>query len=173
MSSDRMEQVVQLLLTHQTRMRAYIRALVPERAGAEDVLQETNMVLWRKAAEFTPGTEFMAWALTAARFQALAWRQKQRRDRLVFDEALMNDLADAAGREAESHDDRAEALRGCLAKLPAAQRDLLAARYAADGSPEAIARQMGRPVGSIRQTLYRIRAALLACVEQTLERTEA
>jgi RNA polymerase sigma-70 factor (ECF subfamily) len=41
-------------------------------------------------------------------------------------------------------------------------------RYGPDSSLEQIAATLARPVGSVRQTLYRIRGALLACVERRL-----
>ena len=47
---------VQLLTTHQSRMFAYILSLLGNRTQAEDVMQETNAVLWRKAHEFKLGT---------------------------------------------------------------------------------------------------------------------
>ncbi len=56
------------------------------------------------------------------------------------------------------------ALDHCLKQLPPAQRQLLDLRYASDQSIERIAETIGRPAGSIRQTLYRIRAALLTLI---------
>jgi RNA polymerase sigma-70 factor (ECF subfamily) len=46
------EQFVRLLTTHQSRLAGFIFALMASGDGAQDVLQETNLVLWRKAGEF-------------------------------------------------------------------------------------------------------------------------
>jgi len=37
--------------------------MVRNAADADDVLQETNLVLWRKTADFDPAREFMPWAM--------------------------------------------------------------------------------------------------------------
>jgi RNA polymerase sigma-70 factor (ECF subfamily) len=55
-----------------------------------------------------------------------------------------------------------------LGKLPARQRELLEARYATGGSLKQLAGQLGRPEGSVSQTLYRIRLGLLDCIRAQL-----
>ena len=127
-----------------------------------DLLQEINVVLWEKADEFQPGTDFWAWASQIARFKVLNQVRKYGRERLMFDEAAIERMAEIAERKVQTLDARREALDHCLRQLPPAQRQLLDLRYASDQSIETIAESIGRPAGSIRQTLYRIRAALLA-----------
>ena len=56
--------------------------------------------------------------------------------------------------------------------LKAPQRQLLELRYGPKSSIEEIAVSLERSAGSIRQALYRIREALLACIERRLA-TEA
>jgi len=56
-----------------------------------------------------------------------------------------------------------------MEKLPSPQRQLLDMRYAQQQSVEQISERIGRPNGSIRQTLYRIREALLKCIELQLQ----
>ena len=51
-----------------------------------------------------------------------------------------------------------------------AHRDLLTRRYTDNDSITAIAASTDRPVGSIRQTLYRIRQQLADCIDRTLRR---
>jgi len=50
----------------QRALYCFITTLIRRPADAEDVLQETNLVLWRKAAEFISGRDFMPWALRIA-----------------------------------------------------------------------------------------------------------
>lgn len=162
------EQFVQLVISHQPRLRAFIRSLVPDRGAAADVLQETNLVIWRKANEFERGTNFGAWMFRIARFQVLAARKKHRRDRMSFDEALIHRIADAAEKRSELVEARREALSDCLAKLTDEQRAMITQRYTESKSPAEIAANAERPVGSVRQTLYRIRLVLAECIDQTL-----
>jgi RNA polymerase sigma-70 factor (ECF subfamily) len=63
---------VQLLTDVQSRLYAFIYSLCGDHELARDVLQETNAVLWAKAAEYDAGRSFTAWALGIARIQVMA-----------------------------------------------------------------------------------------------------
>jgi len=91
-TKEQTERFVQQLTGCQTRLYAYILMLLPNHDNAADVLQETNLVLWRKADEFVDGTEFGAWACRIAHFQVLAWLRDAQRDRHVFDPELLGSL---------------------------------------------------------------------------------
>lgn len=166
------EQFVQLVISHQPRLRAFIRSLVPDRSAAADVLQETNLVLWRKSDEFELGTNFAAWMFRIARLQVMAARKSGRRHPMSFDDALIDRIADAAEQRSSLVEARREALGDCLAKLTEDQRAMIVARYTESKSPTEIAQSCDRPVGSIRQTLYRIRLALAECIDNTLAEEE-
>ena len=60
---------VRLLTQHQRDMYLYIRSLLPDRHEADDVLQEVNLVLWDKRAQFRIDSNFRAWAFQIARIQ--------------------------------------------------------------------------------------------------------
>lgn len=87
---------VQLMTEHQGRLYAYVLSLLGDPDQANDVLQEANLVLWRNAGEFQMGSNFRAWAFRIAHFQVMAHRQRQLRDRLVFDDELLAVLDPAA-----------------------------------------------------------------------------
>ena len=50
--------LVSLLTCHQQRILAYIHALVPNPHDAQDVLQQTCLVICEKFHEFDPQTDF-------------------------------------------------------------------------------------------------------------------
>ena len=162
------ERFVQRLIECQPRVYAYVLAMLADADLADEVLSETNLVLWRKADEFVEGTDFGAWACTVARYQVMAARQKLARDRMVFDDDVLASIADAAPDRTVDIDDRRRALRHCLHSLSRDQQQLIHARYAGDGTVRSLARQLGRPAGSISQTLYRLRNLLLTCIERRL-----
>jgi RNA polymerase sigma-70 factor (ECF subfamily) len=162
-------EIVALIAMHQTRLRGLVRCLLVRAADVDDVLQEINAVLWEKGGEFQPGSDFWAWASQIARFKALNHIRKYSRDRLVFDNALLDELADLACQRLAQIEDRRQALEQCLSQLPPAQRQLIDLRYTGGHAIESIAQIIGRPHASIRQTLYRIRQSLLACIESKLE----
>lgn len=169
LDSEPLEVFVRELTRHQGRLRGLVRCLLFEHRDVEDVWQDVNVVLLRKAEQYQPGTDFWAWASTVARFQVLAHCKRVGRERLVFDDDLLQLIADDVQRRGESLDWRREALQGCLEKLPAPQRQLLEMRYGDQPSLDRIAGALQRPVHSVRQTLYRIREGLRACIERRLE----
>jgi RNA polymerase sigma-70 factor (ECF subfamily) len=137
-------------------------------ADADDILQETNLVLLKKAAEFDAARDFLPWALTIARFQTLAGLKRWRRLRFVFDEELAKALADDDAREDPVLEARRLALATCLQKLPATHRDLLLLRH----EPKALVGEMAAAPGlslkAVSDRLRRIRDKLLDCITRTL-----
>jgi len=169
MQNPSSSEIVALIARHQPRLRGLVRCLLIRASDVEDVLQEVNSVLWEKAGEFEAGTDFLAWASQIARFKALNHVRKYSRDRLVFDDKLINELADLAQERLTQIDHRRDALESCLNSLPPPQRQLIDLRYAGGHAIESIAEIIGRPQASIRQTLYRVRQALLTCIESKLQ----
>jgi len=165
---DRLEDFMRELTRHQSRLRGLLRCLLFDAADIEDVWQDTNVMLLRKAEEFQVGTNFWAWASTVARFQVLTYCKTKGRDRLVFQSGVIDLIAEDVIQLGDEIDVRRDALQECLQKLPSPQRQLLEIRYGAGSSLPQIAEQVNRPVGSIRQTLYRIREALLVCIERRI-----
>lgn len=168
MNEESRKQVVQEIARHQSRLRGLVRCLLVRSSDVDDILQEINAVLWEKADDFQPGTDFWAWASQIARFKVVNQIRKYGRERLVFDDAILEQLAEIAADKLEQLDRRREALDHCLQRLPPPQRQLIDLRYAGGQTVESIAESIGRPAGSVRQTLYRIRTALQSCIEGQL-----
>jgi RNA polymerase sigma-70 factor, ECF subfamily len=169
---EQIEQFVQQLTGCQTRLYAYIRMLLPCHDDAADVLQETNLVLWRKADEFVDGTEFGAWACRVAHFQVLARLRDVQRDRHVFDPELLGCLADEAETLSAQMDSRCRALRLCMIRLTERERELLGHRYDLGRSIKEIALEFGQSPGAVATSLYRIRHELLQCIQKNLGEEE-
>jgi RNA polymerase sigma-70 factor (ECF subfamily) len=166
------EEFIELLTGAQSPVFGYILSLCHDHAKAQDILQETNVTLWRKASDFEPGTNFVAWACRTAYFHVLNHRRKASREQLVFDEDILDYLAERQEERAHGSQDRVAILRGCLEKLPPDQRHLIDQRYEPGASVQEIARESGKSVGSISQALYRIRASLQRCVEKQIQKEE-
>src|SRR4051812_34190449 len=73
------KRLVALLTRHQRQIFSYIYVLVPNRADAEDLLQETSVVVCEKFHEFKEGTDFVAWACQIAYWRVRYSRQKYAR----------------------------------------------------------------------------------------------
>ncbi|MBD3675228.1 MAG: sigma-70 family RNA polymerase sigma factor [Planctomycetaceae bacterium] len=162
------EEHVQLIAQAQRRLYAFILALVRRPSDAEDILQETNVVLWRKRETYESGTDFFAWAFAIARRQVMASRSRQSRQRLRFDDELVEKIATTAGTESSHYDRRDAALRACLQKLTASQRTLISRRYQPDVAVNSLAEEVGKTAKAVSESLRRIREKLRQCIERTL-----
>jgi len=140
-------------------------------SGAEDLVQDVFLAVWRNAARFDPerGT-FRAWVLQIAHFRILnEIRRRGRQPRLEPDPD--GDLADALpDREPEPSDaawmnDRRRILRAAVEALPTREREALAAAISGDLSHSQVARELGVPLGTaktrIRSGLQRLRTGLV------------
>jgi RNA polymerase sigma-70 factor, ECF subfamily len=163
------ESFVHALLECQDSLRAYVTALVTDPAEADDVVQEANVVLCRQADELPDIRNFTAWACRIAYFEVLSSRKRRQRNRLLFDDGLLALLAEDAAHLVEDVPLRGHLLDRCLAELPEVQRQLILKRYGPDGRVKSLAAELGRPVGSVQQTLYRIRQSLLECIRRKME----
>ena len=165
---DNLETYIQELTVNQGRLRGYILAALGNYANTADVLQRTNLTLWKKASEFRPGSAFLPWAFAIARFEILSFLRDHQRDRLVFSEDVAKLLLDAAVDELQDPGDRQAALRKCLEKLPRRSRDMLWHRYEHGKTIREIANESNRSEDSIKCLMLRVRRSLERCIEATL-----
>jgi len=84
-TAERTELFVLLFAEHRDRLFGYILTLVGRRADAEDLFQETSLVLWRHFVNYNPERDFMPWARTIAFNQVRNYRRKQYRDRQIIE----------------------------------------------------------------------------------------
>jgi RNA polymerase sigma-70 factor (ECF subfamily) len=159
---------IEALTRHQPALEAFCHANLANREDAREVLQATCVKLWQKAADWNPDTEFLPWAFAVARFTILSHYRDQRRDRLVFDEDVIQAMADKIEEAATAFDHRREALAGCMKKLDQRQRALLHDHYTASQSLREIAEASGRNLSAVKMTLLRIRQQLSACIEREI-----
>ncbi|MGH7127883.1 MAG: sigma-70 family RNA polymerase sigma factor [Planctomycetaceae bacterium] len=159
---------VPLFTRCQRSLYLFILAQVPSPTDAEEILQETNLVLWRKFDQFQPGTNFSAWASQVARYEVLKFRERRGRERLCFSDDLVQRIAEEAPIDLEELDLRRQALAKCLGKLRKSDRELIQQRYAPGTTGKTLARALGRPANSVYQSLGRIRRTLLECVNRQL-----
>ena len=157
-----------LMTQHQRRIFAYIHALVPSRADAEDILQEASLVVVEKFHEFKSGTDFVAWACQIAWWRVRASRQKFARSKVVFDDEVLESVAHTAVSMHEEVSARHEALARCLQKLHPRDRDLLLTRYEPGAGVEEAAQRSGRSLEAAYKALARLRKLLFDCVTQQL-----
>ena len=165
MSVNTSEDFIELMTSFQGRLYGYILSLLADPNVANDILQETNIILWQKSAEFKMGSNFKAWSFRIANFKVMAHRQRQMRDKLVFDDDFMNNLTLEANTYDETYEEKQKILTNCIAKLPERQKDLIARRYSIGTSVKNIALELQSTANSITQALFRARTNLTNCVK--------
>src|SRR6266513_3186726 len=85
-----------LMTRHQRQIFSYIYVLVPNRTDAEDLLQETSLLICEKFHEFREGTDFVAWACQIAYWRIRYSRQNFARSKVLFDQEVVDVLAQTA-----------------------------------------------------------------------------
>ena len=159
---------VALLAEHQHCLFQRILAALPHLPDAEEVLQETNLVLLRKSSKFVPGTNFGAWATRVAHFEVLKFRRRSHRDGLRFDDDLVELLAIESAARADLLEERRLALAGCLTRLSDRDRDLVRRRYRRGATTQQVSDQVGRSTKAVYNALQRIYRSLHECISRTL-----
>ena len=165
------QQLVTLLATHQRSIYGYIVSLLGSRADADDVLQNTCLVIWQKADDFHGQGNFMTWACRIAYFEVLAHRKKSRRGQHTgFDQAMLEQIAAVGSEMMNAANEQVVLLRECMEELDESSARLLELRYGQDMSPRQIAEQPAekKSPGAIRTTLFRIRKSLSECISRKM-----
>jgi RNA polymerase sigma-70 factor, ECF subfamily len=157
-----------VVAAYQARLRAFIAGYVPRAAWVDDLAQQAFVSAYESLRSFRVGTDFYAWLRQIAYNHLRAELERTNRRRRLEADYLMEVGAAELGRrlEQDEPDDRLEALRDCVRGLPDTSRQIVHGHYG-EGRPLAeIAGALGRPAGSIKVTLFKIRARLKECIER-------
>lgn len=143
--------------------------VVPDRAEAEDVLQEVYATVWRKAMQFD-----------AARASAITWLAMIARNKAIDRlrstpagvRAAPMELAEAVPDPsaspldgAESSDENARLAR-CMERLDGDRRELVRTAFFEGVTYEELAARIGSPLGTVKSWIRRSLLQLRACLEQ-------
>jgi RNA polymerase sigma-70 factor len=162
-----------LIEAHRPRLLAFLVSLTGSRAAADDLAQETCLVLWEKRDSFDPAGDFRAWAFRIAFLQTQNYRRKlaRQQSRELPGDELFDRIA-AAATESHGQSDleeaRHSALLVCLKKLSEPHRDLLLSRYQDGTSLEHLSSEANLNRNAMAQKLFRIKQTLLRCVEKQI-----
>ena len=162
------QELLAMVTGAQSSLYAFICSLLGNSDNARDVLQNTNLVIWEKSTEFDRSRDFKPWAFQIAYLQVMAFRKKQSRDRLVFDDDFMQGIAEDVARRNEKLEDRLQALDMCIGRLPKHHQQIVRKRYAMNIAVQDIAEQVGQKANTLAVLLYRVRKALAVCVERSV-----
>lgn len=146
-------------------------SMLGNRAAAEDVAQDAFINIWRGLPGFDGRAALGTWIYAITRNTALM-ALRRRRPLVSLDDAdgsegamVSQTLVGDDGRPPEAH-----GVGRLLAELPDAQRRVVTLFYLEDRSCEAVAEELGMPLGTVKNHLFRARKALSAMVEPTGDR---
>ncbi len=168
--------IVRLILAERERVLAYIDAIVRDYSLAEDIFQETAMLLVTRRETLQNEQHVKGWLrLTARNLSYKAMRDRSRQP-VALDQSVMEALDphwDAV--DSDGVNERLEALRQCIGRLSAYGREILRHRYGRGIVGEELAAAMGRTQVAVRRALSRVHKALAECITNQVKqfRTEA
>lgn len=152
-----------LVRTHQVGVWRYLRALGAPPDLAEDLLQDTFLVAFRKLGRDAAPAAVGSFLRQTARHLYLRRRRDEGRR-----EELLVELAETLWRDDCADDDGEawlEALRVCVAGLDGKAAQVVRLFYGEGRDRVATAAALGLKENGVKTLLQRVRATLRACVE--------
>ena len=137
------------------RLRRYARALVGDRASADDLVQDTLERAWAKLHLYRRGTDLRAWLFTVMHNVHV---NKVRSARAT--DPLEDEMPELAQRAAQGDALVVRDLDRAIARLPAEQRTVLLLVALEEMSYDQVARALGIPIGTVMSRLSRAREKL-------------
>ena len=155
----------QALAPYLPMLYAYSRGLWADHHSAQDVVQQTALIAWRKLSFLFPEVDFGSWLKGIARREALSERRKSARLRPAA-EAILEAVDDDPSRMAVAPE--REALSDCLKQLQGQAAEIVTAHYFQGEKLTDIARLRNLNFNTVRTVLHRARLALEDCVRGKL-----
>lgn len=155
----------ELVRRHQARVRTVLRRLTRgDAALADDLAQETFVLVWRNLRNFRFEARFTTWIY---RIAFNAWQTEARKRKELLLDAVDGTLDEHVDPNFEMPDlaARIDLERG-LATLSDGERAAIAACYYADLSHEEAAQMLGIPLGTVKTHILRAKAKLRARLVQ-------
>lgn len=166
------EEFTRLLLANQRRLYGFILSLVPNLTDADDIFQDTVLVMCRKFEDLKLKTSFLAWGLSIAQHKILKFREKKNRSRILFTDKTFQIIMERSDSILGNMDQRVRALEHCLTKLVERDKDLIKMRYEKGLAIKDIAMIVGRPVQGMYKVFTRVHNTLRLCIRNTISMWE-
>jgi RNA polymerase sigma-70 factor (ECF subfamily) len=170
--SSKINEFLRLIMANQRPIYAFILSMLPNRDDAEDIFQETVLVMWSKFDSFERGTSFAAWGTTVARYKILQAHRRNVRHNFRLSQAAIQSVQNHSDNFVQHIERRMKALRKCVRKLNNRDYELIQMRYEHELSIKTIAERLNRSVQSIYKRMARINDSLIRCIRRTLSTEE-
>lgn len=147
------------------RVKSYLVALTKDAASAEELMQETMITVWNKAALFDPGRgSVTTWVFTIARNLRIDALRKARRPSFDPEDPAFVPEDEPPAEDTLIQAEKARALGQAMQTLPEEQAELLRLSFFEEASHSTIAERTGLPIGTVKSRIRlafgRLRAQL-------------
>ena len=155
------------------RLLAIVQRMLDDRGAAEDVVQETFVTVWSRAAQFPSlRTSPLAWLTTIARHRAIDLMRKRKPETSLTwsdddGQEHQHDIADEGGSPPEQMQERQDEgrLAFCVGRLDDEPRQAVMLAYYEGLTHEELAARLKRPLGTVKTWVRRSLLQLKACLE--------
>lgn len=162
----------ELLRTNQSRLLGYIYSLLRDTNDADDLFQQSALILWNKFDQYDTARSFFSWACGVARLEVANFIRSRSRKKLYLTDSLNLLLIESYNEMPQVElDERRDALSHCMQKLRERDRQILLACYGEEEGVTRVAERMGRSSQSLHNSLKRLRQALYECVRTSMAQT--
>ena len=168
-TDSRYEDFLTLFRMNESRIFGFILAFLPNFAKAEDILQETMIVMWRKFDDFEKGSNFAGWGIQIARYNLYKYHRENKASIVHFNSDALDNLSLCAeDYEKINVNSQIDALRICFGKLESKSKSLMLMKYEENLKMQDICEKIGMPIRTIYRHIARIHRALIKCIHETL-----
>jgi RNA polymerase sigma-70 factor (ECF subfamily) len=146
----------------QDRVFRLAYSILRDRAAAEDAAQETFVRVWKALPGFDGRAALGTWIYAITRNTCLM-ELRRRRPTVSFDDPASGEASHAAASiaTAPAEDPERDNLLRLVDTLPRNQQEAVRLFYLEDRSYEAVAEQLGMPLGTVKNLLHRARKRLM------------
>ena len=169
MSDARYREFVVLFQKNEAAIRCFVRSLLTSWNDVDDIMQEVSLVLWEKFSDFDPSTNFLKWAYVIARFKVMNFCSKKGREKLQFDNDLLELMAEECMDEIDEREREEQAMQKCMEKVPEGRQQLLINSCHKGVTIKSLAEQIGKSPTALYKTLNRLRMSLYECIQNELK----
>lgn len=158
------DEFIERFVSVQSQVYGYIVSLLSNRADADDLFQQTSLVLWKKREQYEPSRNFTSWAFGIAHNEVRNFLRQRCHRGTHLSDALVEKLAELRHSMQDRVALQLQRLNECMGMLSDEQRELLVKCYLNDDTIKSIATERQVEPGTLYKRLDRIRWTLMDCI---------
>ena len=163
MDASQHQQFAERVVHNQQRVFRYIVSLVPNRADADELFQQTCLTLWENWERYDLSLDFVPWACWFAHNHVRNFYRRRQNSQSQLEADVIEMLAIRSSERRQHEDDKLAALRVCLGELTERNRSVIESYYSGMTVGQ-IAEQRSSSANAIYKLLDRVREALHDCI---------